>query len=600
MTSALTWQELRDLNLSGLEDAADGWAEVRNRADAARDDVDHRMTARLRDSQEGEAEQAAVKRLQRLSENFQYVYVECGLASTALDGLANELRPHQRAVTEAVEDATALKFTVHADGSVSYPAAGEKPDGTTPAGGTVEGNGGWWDGIVDWPAQALDPNPNRAKAQDIADRIGRAVRAAREVDSSYAEAIGRLKTKPGLEVTDAMWTDAYRDSGATREAAEGYLDLGDVPTELAPADRKRWWDGLSEDERQQYLTLYPDAIGNLDGIPATARDEANRTYLPLLMGKLETVDTEEARNQLAGLEVIDHKLREGSHPPMYLLGVDDEGNGRAIVSYGNPDTSRNVSAYVPGLGTSLDEAFARNDLKRAQDTALAARMYDPSSASIVWLGYDAPQLPASEILDNADVMSKDHAAAGAPAYNAFMDGLSATNEHADPHITAIGHSYGSLTVGLAAQERGGIPGADDIILVGSPGVDAGNASELGVGKEHVYVGAAENDPVTKLPSKSEVAGGAGGLIFGPLGGYVGYELADIGDDDIWFGKDPASEAFDANRFRVDDGPRPFLDGEGATPAHSNYFDPEKDPESTQNIGAIVANRPDLITTESPR
>jgi hypothetical protein len=32
-----------------------------------------------------------------------------------------------------------------------------------------------------------------------------------------------------------------------------------------------------------------------------------------------------------------------------------------------------VSAYAPGLGTALDEDFARNEVKRARDTAIGAR-----------------------------------------------------------------------------------------------------------------------------------------------------------------------------------------------------------------------------------
>ncbi|MFC9158938.1 hypothetical protein ACFTT0_28595 [Streptomyces bauhiniae] len=72
---------------------------------------------------------------------------------------------------------------------------------------------------------------------------------------------------------------------------------------------------------------------------------------------------------------------------------------------------------------------------------------------------------------------------------------------------------------------------------------------------------------------------------------------DQGDDDLWFGKDPASEAFGARRFTVDDGPRPFIDGQGPTPAHSNYFNPEKDLESADNIAKIVAGQSDHIKVE---
>lgn len=186
------------------------------------------------------------------------------------------------------------------------------------------------------------------------------------------------------------------------------------------------------------------------------RDTANRRNLPDLISKLEGKTDKTSKEQLAGLREIDRQLKEGSQPPMYLIGISDEGNGRAIVSYGNPDTSKNVSAYVPGLNTSLDEEFAKNDLKRARDTAIGAQGYDPSSASIVWLGYDAPQTPDG--LSSLAVAGTGRAEKGGAAYYDFMGGIAATNQNKDPHITAIGHSYGSRTVGAATQKLGGSRG----------------------------------------------------------------------------------------------------------------------------------------------
>ncbi|WP_347404502.1 alpha/beta hydrolase [Streptomyces sp. MST-110588] len=208
-------------------------------------------------------------------------------------------------------------------------------------------------------------------------------------------------------------------------------------------------------------------------------------------------------------------------------------------------------------------------------------------------------------------MTEGNARAGAPAFIGFMSGISATNTNADPHITAIGHSYGSLTVGQSALTSKGIPGVDDIVLLGSPGTGAETASDLGVGKDHVFVGAAENDPVTKLPSKAEgtgLAGGAtvGGLVLGPpgavLSGAVGYGFGALvaDDNERWFGIDPASTDFGARRFKVDDGPRPFVDGQAPTAAHSNYFDPKVDAASAANVAAVVANRSDLIVPEEGR
>lgn len=140
-----------------------------------------------------------------------------------------------------------------------------------------------------------------------------------------------------------------------------------------------------------------------------------------------------------------------------------------------------------------------------------------------------------------------------------------------------------------------------MILLGSPGVDAQKATELGVGKDHVFVGAADNDPVTHLPTKGEsaLAAGPAWVLGGPEGARRAGDLFDVGNDDLYFGKDPASEAFGAQRFEVDDGPRMVFEA-GKFDAHSQYFDPEKDRDSADNIANIVGGRPEDIVREKHR
>ncbi|MCX0245085.1 alpha/beta hydrolase [Streptomyces drozdowiczii] len=622
LSSTLTWAQLRDLECAELESAADGWGKASNRADAGRDRIEKQLLVGLRESQRGAAAEAAAGRLRRMSRNLQYVYTECGLIRTALNSLAHEMRVQQGVLRRALEEAESLKFTVHADGSVSYPPGpGGLFDGDPLPGGTARASG--VPGLL--PSSGLvAPHTHAAAARDISDRVTGAVRAAARIDWRFTRILRRLRAEEGLKVPDRAWTDAAGDAAAVREAARGYLESR-IPRGGAPAAVREWWAHLTDEQREEYLAVYPDRIGNLDGIPSLIRDTANRDNLQLLIGKLEGRDDEVSRVRLAGLREIGRQLEAGGQPPMYLLGIGDEGNGRAIVSYGNPDTARNVAAYVPGLNTSLDEEFARGDLKRARDTAIGAKEMDPdaSVASIVWLGYDAPQ---TSMDDPLGVTGQSDAKAGAAAYNQFMAGISATNQHADPHVTAIGHSYGSLTVGLAAQEKAGIPGADDVVLVGSPGTGARFADELGVGRGHVFVGAAENDPVTKLPNDREASGlGAGivggasagfslGLSGGPVGAAVGGVAGGVAggamgfaaqdaqseESDVWFGTDPAHRDFGATRFAVSEGPRPLEWGHSPGEAHSNYFDPAKDQVSADNIARIVAGKSDEIERERPR
>ncbi|GAA3728774.1 alpha/beta hydrolase [Streptomyces tremellae] len=594
--SGLSWAGLRDLRCGELEAAAAGWERAAHRAGDARERVDRQVLVRLTHAQEGVAARAAVGRLRALSGDFAYASAECGLVGSALKRLAEELRGAQRALRDALDEAESLRFTVHADGSVGYPAA--PSSGGTLFGEAGTGGGGLVPGGRAAPAARLpvagagqplrSPNPGAARAREVADAIGRAVALARAVDARYTAELRALMAghapggAPDVAVSAAMRRDV---AGDLRRA---------VPAGAGPAGVKGWWDGLSPELRAAYEEDCPELVGNLDGIPAAVRDRANRANLDALVDRLAHRPDDASRERLAGLRRIREQLAAGGHPRPFLLGIGNEGNGRAIVAFGNPDTARNVAAYVPGLGTGLDEDFADGDLKRARDTVLGVEKFEKSVAAIAWLGYDAPQ--------SAGVAGIGAAEAGGSAYDRFMRGLVATNVHDDPHLTAIGHSYGSRTVGAAARLPGGIPGADDIVLVGSPGVGVDRAEDLGVGRDHVFVGAAENDLVTKVPSRAQAAaGGAAMLLGGPMGplaaGIAG-DLADRGDDDLWFGRDPASEAFGARRFVVSDGPLPFSDG--AVPAHSGYFSPEKDLASADNISAVVGGRPQDVVEQVRR
>ncbi|RLV68261.1 Abhydrolase_8 domain containing protein [Streptomyces sp. CBMAI 2042] len=166
-------------------------------------------------------------------------------------------------------------------------------------------------------------------------------------------------------------------------------------------------------------------------------------------------------------------------------------------------------------------------------------------------------------------------------------------------MTAIGHSYGSRTVGAATQQGGGIPGVDDIVLVGSPGLGVDRAEDLGIGKDHVFVGAADNDVVTRLPSKEQGLLAAAGRALGPAGS-LAVDVVHPGDDDLWFGKDPASEDFGGRRFAVDPGPPLIGLGRVTLDAHSQYFNPKLDSASADSIAMVVAGRGHQVKQEGGR
>ncbi|MFI6350728.1 alpha/beta hydrolase [Streptomyces sp. NPDC050560] len=586
-----TWQQLRDLRISEYEDAADGWGNVSHRADAARIRVDQEMSAPVRGTQNGETPDAAVGRLNRLSDNYQYLHSECGLIRTTLDALGKELAAPQRKLRQALEDAETLGFTVNPDGSVTYPDSAPLLPGTgkaTPGSqlpflpGKGEGQG----------------NENKGRAEDIAERISTAVDEAAEIDGRYAAVLRRLKAPAGLAVTKEMLADEGKDTRAVQKAAGGLVDKGDIPHGKTPADNKRWWDHLTQEQRDEYMTLYPAEVGALDGIPSIARDTSNRMVLAQEMAQTQlaldglpanppqyiqkgdppvaVVNPQwrrwvELSDDMKGMAAIQARLDASGMPgkntkgnpasglpQAYLLGFDTDGDGRAIVATGNPDTADNTAVYVPGTGAGL--ANAHGDIDRMSKLWQAAQRASPgeTTSTITWIGYDAPdQIP--------NALARHYAYDGAPALNNFMDGLQTAQGGADSsHTTLVAHSYGTTTVGATAKLPGHIA-ADDMVVVGSPGMLVGDASDLDVGSDHVWSEAARSDPVPVLGQEA-----LGGRKMGVSTWHgIPYNAGPIISI-------PSDESFGAHRMDVDTG------------GHSGYWD--ENSMSLNNQAAVVVGK----------
>lgn len=140
---------------------------------------------------------AALKQLQKLSQNVDYTLVECGLTSGVLTGFSYEIAASQKLLFDV------LGYSVGLNGNVTYPAGGvSELTGEPVPGGTITGHNGLYSpGPTPEIPGLISPNPNHAKAQDIADRIARAVQQAKESDERYGPALENLDGIPS-EVRD--------------------------------------------------------------------------------------------------------------------------------------------------------------------------------------------------------------------------------------------------------------------------------------------------------------------------------------------------------------------------------------------------------------
>ncbi|QFZ74826.1 hypothetical protein GFH48_17485 [Streptomyces fagopyri] len=525
---------LKALKPTEFSEAADGYRSTSDMGSAAKDRIDNQIVVAMRNSLKSKAATAAIKQLAELGKNFHYIQVECGLVSAALEAFSYEVGAAKSKLDAALEGARAAKLTVNGDGSITYPAGGEESeDGKTPEGGTVSGLTDGTASAVGRQAANFDPNPNHRLAQDYADQIAGALREATEADEKWAPKLRALKADDDLTVSDKDWADASSDTKGVSEAGRKYLDsLSQPPENGSPKDNAAWWDGLSAQERAAWISLQPDFVGALDGLPAEVRDEANRIVFDETRGmmqtelnslpapppnewtwtsaggyasKVHTDDWMEWYNKygnrydhltasLKGMESIQTRFDatgNGGLPEAYLLGFNADGNGRVIVANGNPDTADHQAIYVPGttanLGKSDGDIGRMADLWRVANT----EAHGDSVSTITWLGYDAPQ----NLVEDSPF--EHYAYDGAPAFRGFMDGLDASHSgDSDPHRTVIAHSYGTTLVGAAAQT--GHLNADDVVLAGSPGVKVSHATDLDVPTGHVWNEEADGDPVPDI------------------------------------------------------------------------------------------------------
>lgn len=382
----------------------------------------------------------------------------------------------------------------------------------------------------------------------------------------------------------------------TVSEAEGLVgSVPNVPTLLEELDKlgkdpvaiNAWWLALSAAEREALKVSDPSIIGNTDGIPIQDRDEANRAHLSALLNTLkqmkddgETLSKDQqelydqAQSVYDGLDKAKDEYDLNGDPiPAYLMLYDPyaaDGDGYGAIAFGNPETADHVSVNVPGFGNKLSGidglAGSAFDVRET-----AERQGNGTVASIAWMGYNAPDFDKSVkgVTDGLGVAGESRAQTGARNLEAFVDGLRATRQGPDAHMTVIGHSYGSTTVAKAAGQDGTLD-VDDIVLVGSPGAGDENprASDL---RGNVYVGSADDDFVSRLGSNNATS----------------------------LGVDPASKAFDATRFKVDTpGDFAFDDWDTNLDIHTSYFD--RGSSSLAEVGKVVADNGDDVNEVGQR
>lgn len=173
----------------------------------------------------------------------------------------------------------------------------------------------------------------------------------------------------------------------------------------------------------------------------------------------------------------------------------DRSAGTAVEVVGDLATADKVVVLVPGVNTQLAD-FDRGlggvgrRAPAVQARTLLSQLHadDPEArvAVVAWLGYHPP--------DGIDwaAITESRARTGAAALVGFVNSVQARRPAAE--VTLVGHSYGSIVVGLAARE---LPGVHDVVVLGAPGLGVDSAADLP--GTHVWSALAPTDWIGRIP-----------------------------------------------------------------------------------------------------
>lgn len=470
--------DLRRWNADLLDDAID---ELKARQDRLVQ-LDDELAASGRPSGwQGEAADAATAEHAKLGERLRELVLEISTVRTTAIATADEIRAVGNELVEADALAHAHHFAITDDGRV-------EDLGTPP-------------GIRPDEAADVDADRHDRIRPDLVHRVERILARADDADRELAKVLGDADE----DLMDTGGAKTLADAAALGDA-RGLGETIEPPPPGDPAKNAEWWKSLPAETKSALAAAPPAWLGGMDGIPATVRHTANVNKIDDERAALNA-EANRLREQIrqlpkgpgsrnldgkyqrpldqieAKLKSLDEVEKVAAKPDRQLLVLDTSGERtKAAVGVGNVDTAEHVTVFTPGMNSTVEGgSLGDYDRSMSQLQHEAQRQsFDYGDggkvATVTWLGYEAPQ--GSEIFDpDRSVAGSATAQRGAADLANFYRGIN-DSRSTDPHLVAMGHSYGSTTTGYALQEEG--LGVDAAVTMGSPGLGTDTRSDLHV------------------------------------------------------------------------------------------------------------------------
>jgi hypothetical protein len=337
------------------------------------------------------------------------------------------------------------------------------------------------------PVVPLGPSPDPAVAlqqqyEAVADQAAAAGLAAETAAEALRSAdLAALAAHEAVTALAAVGVVGGRVPVDFLDLAAG-VGLGGIPVPGAPppdpAGAAAWWAAMSEEQRRDWIEAEPGLVGVLDGVPAWARDQANR----LLLEEVLPGDRGFAMAMATANEI---RAREEAGEVVQLLQFAPD-HELVALALGDLDTADAVGVVIPGVGNDplgdLDDVA--DDAAAVADAAIAAAP-GLAVATVAYLGYRPP-------VNVALGLGQEAARTGGAALDRVLDGIAATRAGDPARVTVVAHSYGTVVTDESA-ERPGELSADAVVLMGSPGVDNDRA---GFEVDEIYEASGGSDPIT--------------------------------------------------------------------------------------------------------
>lgn len=144
--------------------------------------------------------------------------------------------------------------------------------------------------------------------------------------------------------------------------------------ESSPGQVEEWWNGLSSEERAEWVEARPEALGNLEGLPMSVRYDANRLLAEQEHDRLLTT----AGSSASDIAAMEYLMRED----VSVLFLDIE-RGEAAVVHGDLENSVEAIITTPGTGNNIgklpkfsEESAGLVDENRGR-AVVATLLWDP-------------------------------------------------------------------------------------------------------------------------------------------------------------------------------------------------------------------------------